>query len=75
MPKVTIGTRVDSEAVEELDRIAAALSEQAKGAEVSRSDAARLALARGIKALATELGLSSPSATKKGAKPARKPTP
>ena len=51
----TVGTRFYGEAVEHLDTIASALTERAKGAKVSRSDALRIVVDRGFTVMDAEL--------------------
>lgn len=67
--KGTIGIRVSDAMVARLDRIARTLSARAEGANISRSDAARIALHLGIDAHERKLGLTSGE----GAPPANKP--
>lgn len=55
-PKRTIPVRMTDEMLRQLDEVAALLSERAAGAEVSRSEATRVALERGLEALTKELG-------------------
>lgn len=55
-----VAMRLEEETIAELDELAAALSKRAAGAEVSRSEAARLALGRGIPALRAELSEKKP---------------
>jgi hypothetical protein len=79
MRRVTVGVRIDPSHVERLDRVAGEMTRRAVGAEVKRSDAARVAMERGIDSLEDELGLEALPAVagakpaKKGAAPARKP--
>jgi predicted transcriptional regulator len=70
--KTNAGIRVESELLARLDVIATKLAERAEGTEVTRSDAARTALAIGVEALEQRLGIATP---KEGTKPARKPKP
>lgn len=58
MTELPISVRLSAEAVERLDRIAAALSDRAAGAPMNRSSVVRVAVGRGIDALEAELGLS-----------------
>lgn len=67
--KGNIGIRVSDAMVARLDRIARTLSDRAEGANVTRSDAARVALESGVDALERKLGLASGE----GAAPANKP--
>lgn len=77
MRKITLGVRVEPNRLDRLDRLAVEMTRRAVGAEVSRGDAARVAMDRGIAALEKELGLESPppgdvvGQAKKGS-PARK---
>lgn len=57
MAKQHVGIRLELGTVEELAELAAAMSERAAGAPVTSSDAARLAIERGIAVLRKELGL------------------
>ena len=67
--KGNIGIRVSDAMVARLDRIARTLSDRAEGANVTRSDAARVALESGVDALERKLGLTSGE----GTPPANKP--
>lgn len=67
--KGNIGIRVSDAMVARLDRIARTLSSRAEGANVTRSDAARVALESGVDALERKLGLAS----EEGGPPAAKP--
>jgi hypothetical protein len=67
MVKGHLGIRAEQDTIDRLDAAALALSAKASGANVTRSDAARVALERGLVALENELGIA-----KKGTKPARK---
>jgi hypothetical protein len=75
VPKQHMGIRVDASMVAELAELAGIMSARAAGAPVTASDAARMAIERGMAVLRADLGLSSaPAISKKGAtKPARKP--
>jgi predicted transcriptional regulator len=55
---VTISVRIDDELVDRLDELAKVLSARAAGAGMSRSNAVRVALERGVEALEAELGKS-----------------
>lgn len=57
MTEHPVSVRLDTEAVERLDRITEALSARAAGATLKRSNVVRLAVDRGIDALEAELGL------------------
>ena len=70
MAKVTTGLRVDPAVLEQLDALALLMTERSGGASVSRHEAARVALTRGIAALRDEL---TDHATTEKKKPARKP--
>ena len=60
----TVGVRLDPDIIARLDALAAALSERAAGAAINRSDAARLAIARGVDVLEAEIGRKPSGATK-----------
>lgn len=68
VPLVNVGLRVEPSVLARLDKIAALLAVRAKGATVTRSDAARISLVGGIESLERELGASP-----QGESPARKP--
>lgn len=55
MVMITASVRLDGEIAERLDRIAQKSSERAGGAEITRSNAIRMALERGIAELEKEL--------------------
>lgn len=79
MRRLTVGVRLDPARVDRLDAVAAEMTRRAAGAEVKRSDAARVAMERGINSLEKELGLEVAALVdvakpaKKGAATARKP--
>jgi hypothetical protein len=50
--------RIDEAVLDRCDRVSQALSERAAGAKVSRADALRIAINRGLESLERELGLS-----------------
>lgn len=54
---VTLSVKVDDELAERLDRLAAEMSARAGGAQVTRSNAMRVALERGMEALETEFAI------------------
>lgn len=56
----SVTARLEEDLVERLDRLAAALSARAKGAEVSRSDALRVAATAGLDALEKEIAAERP---------------
>ena len=70
--KATLNLKVEPEAIESLDRIAAVMAERSGGADVTRSDAGRAALAAGIPVVEERMGIAAKPA-KGGAKSARKP--
>jgi hypothetical protein len=70
MAKEHLGIRAEQATIDRIDAVASALSARVAPAEMTRSDAARVALDRGLDVLEVELGIA-PSA--KGKKPARKP--
>lgn len=74
MAKVSLNVKVEPEAVERLDRIAAVMEERSGGADVTRSDAGRAALAAGIPVVEERMGIAA-EPTKGGKRPARKPKP
>jgi predicted transcriptional regulator len=53
----TISVRLDAASTERLDRIAEALAERAQGARITRSNALRVAVERGIELLESELNV------------------
>lgn len=57
-PRRLIPVRMDDDMISELDKLAEALTEAAQGAPVSRSDAVRIALRRGINVLREEMGIA-----------------
>lgn len=67
-----LNLRVDVTMFARIDAIAVALSQRAEGAEVTRSDAARIALGAGLPIIEARLGLA-PKPAPEEAKPARKP--
>lgn len=52
----TLPIRLEDDLIDRLDSLAAALSERAAGAKVSRTAAMRAAMERGLEALEAELG-------------------
>ena len=58
MAKVTIGVRIEEETQRRIDAIAKELSGRAAGVEAKRSEVARAALEKGVKALERELGIN-----------------
>jgi hypothetical protein len=70
--KVALNLKVDPEIVTRLDRIAAAMSERAGGAEISRSDAARVVLADGLAVTEERLGVAPAKEKPRPGKPAKK---
>ena len=67
-----LNLRVDETMFARIDVIAAALSQRAEGAEVTRSDAARIVLGAGLPIIEARLGLA-PTPAPEEAKSARKP--
>lgn len=59
--KLATSMRLDADLVDRLDRVAEAMSERAAGLPVNRSNAARVALERGLDVLEVELKLKSKS--------------
>lgn len=59
MTERPLAIRLSDELIERLDRIADELSTRAAGARVSRSQAIRAGIERGVLALEAELGLTS----------------
>jgi hypothetical protein len=59
MAKVMVGARVEQETLARLDRVAAVMGDHAAGANVSRSDAARVAIELGVEALERRFGLAA----------------
>ena len=64
-----VGARVEQETLARLDRVAAVMGDHAAGANVSRSDAARVAIELGVEALERRFGLADAEA--RGALPAK----
>jgi hypothetical protein len=62
MAKVMVGARVEQETLARLDRVAAVMGDHAAGANVSRSDAARVAIELGVEALERRFGLADAEA-------------
>jgi hypothetical protein len=62
MAKVMVGARVEQETLARLDRVAAVMGDHAAGANVSRSDAARVAIELGVEALERRFGLAASEA-------------
>ena len=56
---LTLSVKVDDEFAARLDRLAEVMSARAGGAQVSRSNAMRVALDRGIDALELEFAMKS----------------
>jgi hypothetical protein len=65
MTEHPVSVRLNTEAVERLDRIADALSSRAAGATMNRSAVVRVAVGRGIAVLEAELGLAKRPKTKR----------
>ncbi len=57
-----VGARVEQETLARLDRVAAVMGDHAAGANVSRSDAARVAIELGVEALERRFGLAGAEA-------------
>lgn len=55
--KKHLGIRAEEETIDRLNRVAAAMTVRASGAEVNMSDAARVVLLRGLDVLEAELGI------------------
>jgi hypothetical protein len=73
--KVNISTRLDPALIVRLDRAAVAMAERSGGADITRSDSARVAIERGIGEIERELGIVSEEHAKptpKGGKAPRK---
>ena len=58
--RTNLAVRLNPELLAKLDELAGLLSERAAGAEITRSEVARLALERGVEVLAAELGRARP---------------
>lgn len=58
MATLTISVRLDEETTRRVDAVAVALAENAQGARITRSNALRVIVDRGIDALESDLGLS-----------------
>lgn len=63
--KTSVAVRLSPELIAQLDKLAALMSERAAGAEISRSEVARLALERGVEGLTAELGKATKPRPKK----------
>jgi hypothetical protein len=61
---IQLALRVTPAFAARIDKIAAAMSARAFGAEITRSEAARLTMERGAPSIEAELGLAAPEADK-----------
>ena len=69
MASPRLDIRADQETLDRIDRLAARLSRP--GAELTRSDATRAAVLRGLDAMEAELGPAPKPAAKKGKTPGK----
>lgn len=65
MPNTIVSFRLSDELIERLDHIAHELSKKARGAKVSRTEALRLCVDRGLPVLEEELISKPPPARKR----------